>query len=201
MESLRNSSMKKKPSKNFILVKHFSKKVQNSKFYFSFDHEISSNTTAMCSENPHLVLVLCGVVLGRHHNTPALDRAPVYGLYDVDHLLLVLQRPVDLVVVTRAQIDHDVLVPVEEHGGAGVVQLVHLVEVWHLSDVHQVAHSKVLHLLRDLVQGLVHLHALWVPVVAEADDHHPLSFVQDGLVHLPAVGEMGKHVRHGCVLI
>ena len=152
-------------------------------------------------ENPNLVLVLCRVVLGRHHNTPALDGAPVYGLDDVDHLLLVLQRPVDLVVVARAQIDHDVLVPVEEHGGARVVQLVHLVEVGHLRDVHQVAHGKVLHLLGDLVQGLVHLHALGVPVVAEADDHHPLRLVQDGLVHLPAVGEMGKHVRHGEFLV
>jgi hypothetical protein len=60
--------------------------------------------------------------------------------------LLVLHGPVDLVVVACAQIDHDVLVAEEEHDGAGIVQLVHLVEVRHLGDVHQVDHTEVLHL-------------------------------------------------------
>lgn len=35
--------------------------------------------------------------------------APVDGLDDVDELLLLLKRPVDLVIVTSPQIDHDVL--------------------------------------------------------------------------------------------
>ena len=30
------------------------------------------------------------------------------------------------------QIDHNVLIAVEKHHRAGIVQLVHLVEVWHL---------------------------------------------------------------------
>jgi hypothetical protein len=60
--------------------------------------------------------------------------------------LLVLHGPVDLVVVAGAQIDHDVLVAEEEHDGAGIVELVHLVEVRHLGDVHQVDHTEVLHL-------------------------------------------------------
>lgn len=47
-------------------------------------------------------------------------------------LLLVVEGPGDLVVVTGAEIDHDVLVSEEEHHGAGVVQLVHVVEVGHL---------------------------------------------------------------------
>ena len=47
-------------------------------------------------------------------------------------LLLVVERPGDLVVVARAQVDHDVLVAEEEHHRAGVVQLVHVVEVRHL---------------------------------------------------------------------
>lgn len=38
------------------------------------------------------------------------------------------------------------ILPEKEHDGAGVVQLVHLVEVWHLCDVHQVNDSEVLHL-------------------------------------------------------
>lgn len=36
--------------------------------------------------------------------------------------------------------------PEEEHDGAGVVQLVHLVEVGHFGDVHQVNDSKILYL-------------------------------------------------------
>jgi len=144
-----------------------------------------------------LVLVLSGVVFWWHNNTSSLDGAAVDSLNDVDHLLLVLQSPVDLVVVTRAQIDHDVLVPVEEHGGAGVIQLVHLVEVGHLRDVHQVANRKVLYLFGDLVQSLVHLHAFGVPIVAKPDDDYALGLVQNGLVHLPAIGEMRKHIRHG----
>ena len=39
---------------------------------------------------------------------------PVNGLHNVDHLLLVLHGPVDLVVVTSSQINHDVFVP-EHH--------------------------------------------------------------------------------------
>ena len=78
------------------------------------------------------VSVLCRVVLWRDHETPTLPGAPVDGLHDVHHLLLVLHGPVDLVVVSRAQVDHDVLVAEEEHDGARVVQLVHLVEVGDL---------------------------------------------------------------------
>ena len=38
-------------------------------------------------------------------------KRPVNGLHNVDHLLLVLHGPVDLVVVTSAKVNHDVLVP------------------------------------------------------------------------------------------
>ncbi len=76
-----------------------------------------------------LVTVFGGIVLGRDDKTAALSCAAVDGLDDVDQLLLVLHRPVDLVVVAGAQIDHDVSVAEEEHDGARVVQFVHLVEV------------------------------------------------------------------------
>lgn len=48
----------------------------------------------------------------------------------------------------KLQIDNCVrgVLPEKEHDGAGVVQLVHLVEVWHFCDVHQVNNSKILHL-------------------------------------------------------
>lgn len=38
------------------------------------------------------------------------------------------------------------VLPEKEHDGAGVVQLVHLVEVWHFCDVHQVNNSEIFHL-------------------------------------------------------
>lgn len=92
------------------------------------------------------VAILGGVVLGGDNETASFSGAPVDGLHNVHHLLLVLQGPVDLVVVASAQINHDVLVSEEEHHCARVVQLVHLVEVRHLRDVHQVQSSKIFNL-------------------------------------------------------
>lgn len=65
---------------------------------------------------PSSVSVLGGVVLWRHDQPTALAGPPVHRLDDVDHLLLVLHGPVDLVVVAGAQIDHDMLVPVRGKG-------------------------------------------------------------------------------------
>lgn len=115
------------------------------------------------------VSVLGGVIFRGDHQTSAFSCTPIHGLHNINHLLLVLQSPVDLVIVTGAKINHDVLVPEEEHAGARVIQLVHLVEVWHLCDVDQVDDSKVLDLFSNVIQNLIHLHAGWVPVVAEAD--------------------------------
>ena len=58
-----------------------------------------------------LVTVLGGVVLGSDHQTTALPGTPVDRLHNVNELLLVLEGPVDLVVVSRPEIDHNVLVP------------------------------------------------------------------------------------------
>ena len=57
--------------------------------------------------------------------------------------------------------------PEEEHDGAGVVELVHLVEVGHLRDVNQVDHDKVLALLSNGIEGLIHFHASRVPVMTK----------------------------------
>lgn len=103
--------------------------------------------------------------------------APIDRLNDVDQLLLLVERPIDFVVVARAQINHDVLrkrtrqrrsasvrraeacaarvklrcacessscaaaaarlVAEEEHEGAGVEELIHGVEIRHLSCVER----------------------------------------------------------------
>ena len=39
------------------------------------------------------------------------------------------------------------LISKEEHGGAGIVELVHGVEVRNLSDVHEVNNCKILHII------------------------------------------------------
>ena len=95
-----------------------------------------------------LVTVLGGVIFGSDDETTSLPGSTVDGLNNVDELLLVLESPVDLVVVTGSEINHDVLVPEEEHHRGRVVELVHGVEIRHLRYVHQVYHRKVLYRLR-----------------------------------------------------
>ena len=78
------------------------------------------------------VSVLGGIILRRYDQTSTFPGPAVDCLHNVYKLLGVLHGPVDLVVVSGAQINHDVFVAVEEHAGARVVQLVHLVELWCL---------------------------------------------------------------------
>jgi hypothetical protein len=60
------------------------------------------------------VSVSCAVILGADHQTSTLLCSPVNGFNNVDELLLVLQHPVELVVVTSSEIAHHVLVAKEE---------------------------------------------------------------------------------------
>ncbi len=100
----------------------------------------------MCSLASRLVSVLGGVIFGGHNETPPLSSTSVHSLNNVHHLLWVFQCPVNLVVVTRPQIDHDVFITKEEHHCTWVVEFVHFIEVRHLVDVHQKHGSKVFHL-------------------------------------------------------
>ena len=61
----------------------------------------------------HLVSVFGWVILGRHDQTSSLPGSPVDSLHDVNQLLLVLHGPVDLVIVTSSQVDHDVFVSID----------------------------------------------------------------------------------------
>lgn len=60
------------------------------------------------------ISVLCRIILGWHHQTSSFPCSSVHCFNNVYHLLLVFHCPVDLVVVTGAQINHDVFVP-EKH--------------------------------------------------------------------------------------
>ena len=61
--------------------------------------------------------------------------ASINSLDNINEFLGVFERPIDFIVVSRAQIDHDVLISVEKHNGTWVVKLVHFVEVGHLRNV------------------------------------------------------------------
>lgn len=75
------------------------------------------------------------LTFGADHQTTALLCTLVYRLDDVNQLLLVLQDPVQLVIVSCTEVAHHVLVAVEEHDRHPVVKLVHLVEIGDLVDV------------------------------------------------------------------
>jgi hypothetical protein len=52
----------------------------------------------------------------------------------------------------------------------------YLVEVGHLCDMDKVDKSNVLDLLSDRIEGLVHRHALAVPVMAESNKGDAIFF-------------------------
>ncbi len=54
----------------------------------------------MASHAPASIAILCAVVFWGHHQTPPLACSSIDSLHNVNELLLVCQRPVDLVVVT-----------------------------------------------------------------------------------------------------
>jgi len=77
------------------------------------------------------------------------------------------------------------------------VEHAHLVEVRNLGDIYEVDDCKVLHFLCDRVEGLVHRHALMVPVVAKANHDNTILFRLNGFVNMPATGQVWKEVGHG----
>lgn len=119
---------------------------------------------------PRLVPVSGRIILGTDDQTTSLLGTSIHRFKNVNELLLILKNPFDLVVVTGSQIDHHVLVSEEEHEGARVIQLVHLVEVGNLVDVAEVNHGEVAHLVGDLVQHFVLAHTIGIPIAAEAND-------------------------------
>ena len=148
----------------------------------------------------------------------ALDKWPL-------HLIVVSGAKIDHDMLVPAQEclfsfwcgRGDGYTPIEEHNRAGIVQLIHLpidafqtstiekrratithlIEVRDLGDIAQVNHSKVLHLLRNTIESLVHSHALGIPVVTEPNDNDPVFFGFNCLVNMPARGKVREEVRHG----
>ena len=143
-----------------------------------------------------LIAIPGGEVFRGDHQTFALARASIDHFYDVDDVLAIVHRPVDLVVIAGGGIHHDVLVAEEEHHGARVVKLIHVIEIGHLCDVHEVDNAEIAHILGEGKEHLVLLHALGVIVVPEANQDHLLLLRHDGLVHGPRTAQVWKHVTH-----
>ena len=83
------------------------------------------------------------------NQTATLLCPSVDSLYNINELLLVLQDPVQFVVVAGAKVAHHVLIPEEEHKGHWVVQLVHLFEVGYLIKVANIDDGKILDTICD----------------------------------------------------
>ena len=83
------------------------------------------------------------------------------------------------------------LPPAEQQTGA-----TDLVEVRDIGDIDKVDDGEVLDLVRDGVEGLIHRHALAVPVVPEADHDDAVFLGLDRLVDMPARGKVREEVGH-----
>jgi hypothetical protein len=140
-----------------------------------------------------LVSVSGRVVLRTHDQSSTLLGSSVDGLDDVNQLLFVLQDPVQLVVVSGSEITHHVFVAEKEHDGHWIVELVHLIEVGHLIQIADVDDSKILDAVGDAVEDFVLAHTVLVPVATKADDDQAVLLGHDGLIDVPAAGEMGKN--------
>lgn len=90
------------------------------------------------------ITVLGRVILGCNHKTSSLARSSVHCFDYIYKLLLVVENPVDLVVVSCSQVDHDMLVPEKEHHRTRIVQLVHCIKVGDFGDINEENHCEIL---------------------------------------------------------
>ena len=127
--------------------------------------------------NADSIFVLRRVVLRRDDKTLSFTRSSVHNLQYVYQLLLVIQSPNHLIIVSSSEVYHDVSISEEEHDCARIIQFVHCVEVGHLRDVNDVEHGKFLDGLRALDEDLIILHACLVGIVTESDAHDSVFFL------------------------
>lgn len=93
------------------------------------------------------------LTLGADDQTATLLGTTVDSLDYVDQLLLVLQDPVELVVVASTEITHHVFVAEEEHECDGVIKFIHLFKVGNLIEVADVDDSEVLDTVGDSLES------------------------------------------------
>jgi len=145
-----------------------------------------------------LVSVSGGVILRTDNQTTTLLRTTIDRLDDINQLLLILQDPVELVVVTGTEIAHHMFIAEEEHEGNRIVEFIHLLEVGDLVEVADVDDGEVLDTIGDAVEDLILSHAIRIPITTETDDDKSFIFAHDCLVDVPSGNEMGEYNRsHG----
>lgn len=71
-----------------------------------------------------LVAIFRGIVFRGDDQTATFASATIDRFDNVDEFLSIFQSPTDLIVITSAQIDHDVFISVEEHHCTRIVQFV-----------------------------------------------------------------------------
>ena len=89
------------------------------------------------------------LTLRTNHQTPPLLSPSVNRFNNVNQLLLVLEYPVQFVVVPRPEIAHHVLVAEEEHQCHRVVELVHLLEIGDLVQIAYIEDGEVFDTVGD----------------------------------------------------
>lgn len=94
---------------------------------------------------------------------------------------LVIEVPIDFIIVSRSEVHHDMLVAKEKHGGARIKQLVHDVEIRHLANIDQIDHCEILDVFGETEKHFILTHAGLVVVVTETDHDDTILFAQDGL--------------------
>jgi hypothetical protein len=146
----------------------------------------------MCIAHPYLIPIPRRVILRTDHQTPPFLRPSIYRLQNIHQLALILQHPIQLIVISGTKITHHMLIAEEEHDRHGIVEFVHGLEVRHLVQVAEIDGREVLDTVGDFVQDFVLRHAVGVRVPAEADYDEPVFFGENGLVDMPACAEVGE---------
>ena len=136
---------------------------------------ISSNNTQP-TPSRSLILILGTIILWRNDQTSPFLCASIHSLNNIDHLLLILQSPVNLIIITGPQIDHDMFIPEKEHDCARIVKFIHLVEIGYFVDINKVEDCKILAFVGDAIEHFVLFHPGFVPVASEADYHYSIIF-------------------------
>lgn len=94
-----------------------------------------------------------------YYQTSSFLRTAIYRLKDINQLLLILQHPVEFVVVSGSKIAHHMFIAEEEHYCHRVIEFVHLNEIWHLIDIAKVDDGKILDAIGDSVEHFILPHA------------------------------------------
>ena len=123
------------------------------------------------------IFVLRRVILWGDDKTLSFTRSSIHNLQYIYQLLLVIQSPNHLIIVSCSEVYHDVSISEEEHDCACIIQFVHCVEVGHLRDVNDVEHCKFLDRFRTLDEDLIVLHTCLVGIVSESDADDSVFFL------------------------